>query len=128
MVTSRQIAYDGEPSNSLSHDELEELQEFYREQVTYVDSLFGEFIAQLKVKKLYDQSWIVVMSDHGISFDPQKPGRPLEHEQVARVPFLIKLPGQTRGAVNPRSINTSEFFWGITGPNGRGKTPEQVAT
>ena len=106
----RQIAYDGKPSNSLSHDELEELQEFYREQVTYVDSLFGEFIARLKAKKLYDQSWIVVMSDHGISFDPEKPGRVLEHEQVARVPFLIKSPGQTRGVVNPRPVDTSEFF------------------
>ena len=107
----RQIAYDGEPSNSLSHDELEELQEFYREQVTYADSLFGEFIARLKAKKLYDQSWIVVMSDHGISFDPQKPGRDtLGHEQVDRVPFLIKSPGQTRGVVNPRPVDTSGFF------------------
>ena len=99
----RQIAYDGEPRNSLSHDELEEMQEFYREQVTYVDSLFGEFVAQLKAKELYAQSYIVIMSDHGISFDPRKPGRDtLEHEQVARVPFLIKSPGQTRGVVNPR--------------------------
>ena len=106
----RQIAYDGKPSNSLSHDELEELQEFYREQVTYVDSLFGEFIARLKAKKLYDQSWIVVMSDHGISFDPLKPGRVLEHEQVDRVPFLIKSPEQTHGVVNPRPVDTSGFF------------------
>ena len=106
----RQIAYDGGPSNSLSHDELEELQEFYREQLTYVDSLFEEFVDQLKAKELYDQSYIVVMSDHGTSFDPEKPGRVLEHEQVARVPFLIKSPGQTRGVVNPRPVDTSEFF------------------
>ena len=106
----RQIAYDGGPSNSLSHAELEELQEFYREQLTYVDSLFGEFVDQLKAKELYDQSYIVVMSDHGTSFDPQKPGRVLEHEQVARVPFLIKSPGQTQGVVNPRPVETSGFF------------------
>ncbi len=106
----REIAYDSGPLQEMSHDELEEMQEFYREQVTYVDSLFGEFVAQLKAKELYDQSYIVIMSDHGTSFDPEKPGRPLEHEQVARVPFLIKSPGQTRGAMNPRSINTSEFF------------------
>ena len=106
----RQIEYDGGPDKSLSHDELEELQKFYREQITYTDSLFGEFVAQLKAKELYDQSYIVVMSDHGTSFDPQQPGRVLEHEQVARVPFLIKSPGQTRGVVNPRSIDTAEFF------------------
>ena len=106
----RQIEYDGGPLQEMSHDELEELQNFYREQITYVDSLFGEFVAQLKAKELYDQSFIVIMSDHGTSFDPQKAGRVLEHEQVARVPFLIKSPGQTRGVVNPRSIDTSEFF------------------
>ena len=107
----RQIAYEGGPSKSLSHDELEELQDFYREQITYTDSLFGEFVAQLKAKELYDQSYIVVMSDHGTSFDPQKPGRKtLGHEQVDRVPFLIKSPGQTRGVVNPRPVHTAEFF------------------
>ena len=106
----RPIAYDGGPTNSLSRDELEELQEFYREQLTYVDSLFGEFVAQLKAKELFDQSYIVIMSDHGTSFDPAEPGRVLEHEQVARVPFLIKSPGQIQGVVNPRSIDTSEFF------------------
>ena len=106
----RQIVYDGGPSKDLSHDELEELQKFYREQLTYVDSLFGEFVDQLKAKELYAQSYIVVMSDHGTSFDPQKPGRVLEHEHVARVPFLIKSPGQTHGVVNRRFIDTSEFF------------------
>ncbi len=106
----RQIAYDGGPSKSLSLDELVELQNFYREQITYTDSLFGEFVAQLKAKELYDQSYIVVMSDHGTSFDPESPGRVLGHEQVDRVPFLIKSPGQTRGVVNPRSIDISEFL------------------
>ena len=103
--------YGSGPSKRLSSGELEELQKYYREQVTYTDSLFGEFVAQLKAKKLYDQSYIVVMSDHGTSFDPQKPGRgTIGHEQVDRVPFLIKSPGQTRGVVNPQPVHTGEFF------------------
>ncbi|MYA27802.1 MAG: sulfatase-like hydrolase/transferase [Nitrospira sp. SB0666_bin_27] len=106
----RQRAYDGGPLREMSRDELEEMQQFYREQVTYTDSLFGEFVAQLKAKELYDQSYIVIMSDHGISFDPLKPGRHLELEQVARVPFLLKSPGQTRGVVNPQPVHTAEFF------------------
>ncbi len=107
----RKNTYEARPSKRLSPSELEELQNFYREQVTHTDALFGEFVAQLKVKKLYDQSFIVVMSDHGTSFDPQKPGRDtLGHEQVDRVPFLIKSPGQTRGMVNPRPVHTAEFF------------------
>lgn len=106
----RQRAYDGGPLREMSPDELEEMQTFYREQVTYTDSLFGEFVAQLKAKKLYDQSYIVIMSDHGTSFDPLRPGRHLELEQVARVPFLIKSPGQTRGVVDPQPVHTAEFF------------------
>ncbi len=107
----RQMAYDYGPKKSLSPDELEELQKFYREQMTYVDSLFGKFIAELKAKELYDQSFIVVMSDHGTSFDPQKPGRStLGHEQVDRVPFLIKSPGQIQGVVDPQPVHTAEFF------------------
>lgn len=106
----RQTAYDGGPLKEMSHDELEEMQNFYREQMTYVDSLFGDFVAQLKAKELYDQSFIVIMSDHGTSFDPLKPGRHIELEQVARVPFLIKSPGQTRGVVNPRPVHTADFF------------------
>ena len=107
----RKNTYESGPTERMSSGELEEMQEFYREQVTYADSLFGEFIARLKAKKLYDQSYIVVMSDHGISFDPQKPGRDtLGHEQVDRVPFLIKSPGQTHGVVNPRPVDTSGFF------------------
>ncbi len=106
----RKMAYDGGPLKEMSDDELEEMQNFYREQMTYVDSLFGDFVAQLKAKELYDQSFIVIMSDHGTSFDPLKPGRHLEHEQVARVPFLIKSPGQTQSVVNPRPVHTAEFF------------------
>ncbi len=106
----RQTAYDGGPLKEMSNDELEEMQHFYREQMTYVDSLFGDFVAQLKAQKLYDQSFIVIMSDHGTSFDPRKPGRHLELEQVARVPFLIKSPGQTQGVVNPQPVHTAEFF------------------
>ena len=107
----RQIVHTGLPSKSWSRDELEEMQHFYREQITYTDSLFGEFVAELKAKELYDQSYIVIMSDHGVSFDPQKPGRDtIGHEQVDRVPFLIKSPGQTRGVVNPQPVHTAEFF------------------
>ncbi len=99
------------PTMELNPDEIESLQKFYKEQVTYTDALFGEFVARLKARELYDRSFIVVMSDHGISFDPQNPGRDtIEHEQVYRIPFLIRSPGQSRGEVNPSPVYTDEFF------------------
>lgn len=102
--------HEDKPSRNLSLDELKSLQMFYREQVTYTDVLFGEFITRLKARELYDRSFIVVMSDHGISFDPRDPGRALEHEQGFRVPFLIRSPGQIRSEVNPSPVHTAEFF------------------
>ncbi len=105
------LGHDGGASKSLNPDELDELHKSYTEQMTYVDSLFGEFLAQLQARNLYDQSFIVIMSDHGTSFDPRNPGRVTSgHEQVDRVPFLIRSPGQTQGEVDRRSVHTAEFF------------------
>lgn len=124
----RNNPYESGPSKRLSAGKLEELQKYYREQVTYTDFLFGEFIAQLKAKKLYAQSFIVVMSDHGTSFDPQKPGRDtLGHEQVDRVPFLIKSPGQTQGVVDPQPVDTSGFFEILLDRMERVKTHREVS-
>ncbi len=102
--------YPAGPSNRLNLGKLKELQQSYREQLTWLDSLFGEFLAQLQARNLYDQSWIVVMSDHGTSFDPHTRGRIFGHEQVDRVPFLIRAPGQTHGVLDRRSVHIAEFF------------------
>jgi len=92
---------------------LLKIRDVYREQVTYTDKLFGGFLARLKELGVYDRSVIVVTSDHGISFDRAHPGRSQEMidvEGVARVPLLVKMPGQQAGRIDDRRILNIELY------------------
>ena len=66
--------------------------------VAYTDARFGELLAELMERDLYDDAIIAVVSDHGEEF--------LEHglmlheqsyDEIVRVPILVKLPGGRRG-------------------------------
>lgn len=46
-------------------DDLKQMANNYREQVTFVDTLLGELIEKLKAEGLYNQSLLVVTADHG---------------------------------------------------------------
>lgn len=69
----------------------------YDESVAYIDAEFGRFFAELKRRGIYDQSLIIITSDHGESFShgcTTHAGACL-HDEVIRIPLLIKRPGQT---------------------------------
>lgn len=69
--------------------------DLYDAEIAYFDSLFGEFVADLKAAGVYDSSIIVFVSDHGEEFwehGGTSHGRTLYEEQL-RVPLLVKLPG-----------------------------------
>ncbi|MFQ5615586.1 MAG: sulfatase-like hydrolase/transferase [Anaerolineales bacterium] len=71
-------------------------------QVGYVDGLIGELIDHLQAAGLWEQAVVVVIADHGVSFIPGLPRRGPTPETLAniyRVPFFIKLPGQTDGVI-----------------------------
>ena len=56
--------------------------ENYRKQVQFVDNLLGRFIAMLKSEKLYDDSILVITTDHGLNS-----GCPCS------IPLIIRAPG-----------------------------------
>ena len=74
----------------------------YEGEVRYVDENVGQFIAKLKALGLYDETLIVLTSDHGEEF--WEHGR-FEHahslyNEVIAVPLMVKLPGSRhRGRV-----------------------------
>ena len=79
---------------------LERLRGDYVAQIQYVDREFGEFLRKLKESGLYDQSLIIVTSDHGVSWKANAPGRVLSEanaDMIFPVPLFIKQPGQTEG-------------------------------
>jgi uncharacterized protein (TIRG00374 family) len=71
----------------------------YDGEITYWDAHFGQLVAELKERGLYDDLTILVTSDHGEEFMEHGGfwhGTTLYDEQV-RVPFFLKLPGGDRG-------------------------------
>ena len=80
----------------LNTEELERLIAAYDEDVAFADAQFGRFIDWLKDERLYDESLIVLISDHGEEFADHgrwRHGKTLYREQLD-VPLIIKWPGR----------------------------------
>jgi hypothetical protein len=78
------------------------------QQVRYADRLLGEAMAALEHAGVYDESLVVVTSDHGDSFSEGVSGRDMDPGQraaaeLAWVPLFVKEPGQRSGRVDDRN-------------------------
>lgn len=65
-----------------------------------VDAKLGRLLDRLHETGLYDDALVVVLSDHGVAFQPGKSMRHVTAANVADVafvPLLVKPPGQTDG-------------------------------
>lgn len=81
-------------------------------QVSFTDQLLGRLIDRLKAAGIYDDALIVVTADHGISFRPGRSRRDRDannHHEIANIPLLIKLPGQTEGEIDDRPVQTIDI-------------------
>lgn len=80
-------------------------------QAEYADRLLGTVLARLQEIDLYDDSVIVVVSDHGVSFRAGESSRSLtdaNEASIALAPLLIKAPGQQDGAIDDGNVNTTD--------------------
>lgn len=69
-------------------------------QVGFLDRMLGRLLDQLDVTGTWDDTMIVVVADHGASFEPGEHRRwPFENnrDDLYRVPMFVKYPGQTEG-------------------------------
>ncbi len=85
----------------------------YLLQVGFTDTLFGKILSALKSKGIYDESLIIVMADHGVSFRPGQPHRPLTEQNfpdVMTLPLMVKLPNQKKGAINDAFVKTIDVL------------------
>jgi hypothetical protein len=75
-------------------------------QAQYADALVGEVIDELKARDLYDEALVVVVADHGISFEPGTSHRALHADSLEGLdglgysPLFVKPPGQTEGTID----------------------------
>jgi hypothetical protein len=71
-------------------------------QLGFLDARLGTMFDQMEEIGIWDEALIVVVADHGVSFQPGDHRRwPTETNRadLYRVPLLIKLPGQSEGRV-----------------------------
>jgi hypothetical protein len=79
-------------------------------QVGAVDALLSGVVDHLQGLPTWDDTTLVVASDHGINFTPPALGRrrvtDANRAEVYRVPLFIKQPGQTEGEVRDDVVQT----------------------
>ena len=99
--------YDGVAYARAAHpkpvpEEAPRLSKLYDGEITFWDESFGQLMAALKQRGLYDDMTIVVTSDHGEEFFDHGGywhGTTL-YDEALHVPLLVKLPGNAmRGTV-----------------------------
>lgn len=81
-------------------------------QVQLADNLLGMLLDRLDGKGLFDDSIVVVTSDHGASFYPGVAHRGLSEGNLAdimAVPLFVKRPGQHQAVVDRRPVETIDI-------------------
>ena len=81
-------------------------------QVGFVDSLIGRLLGRLRELGIYDESMIIITSDHGASFRAGADFRNIgddNYSDILLVPLFVKLPGQTEGIVSDRNVETIDI-------------------
>jgi hypothetical protein len=83
-------------------------------QVGAVDRMVGELVDHLRSLPTWDQTLLVVTSDHGTNLTPPDIGRmkvtEANREEVYRVPLFIKEPGQSSGQIRDDSAQTIDVL------------------
>ena len=95
-------------SDFLSPAELEHVRALYAGEVTLVDTWVGHLLGRVEALGLWDETLIIFTTDHGFLHGEHGiMGKALIHEggfswcqlyeEIAHIPLVIKMPGQTRG-------------------------------
>jgi hypothetical protein len=73
-------------------------------QVGFVDRELGRMMRRLRRTELFDRALIIVLADHGYSFEVDVATRrgitERNIDEIAPIPFFVKTPGQTEGRVD----------------------------
>lgn len=92
-------------------------------QVAYADAVLGRVIDELESSGRYDETTLLVVADHGISFsddvDHPRSMTAASMGEVGAVPFFIKLPeGRRGGEVDPYPAFTVDLLPTVAGITG----------
>ena len=94
----------------ITPDEYRSIKQRYLGLVTLVDQSIGAILACLERFSLSDDTIVIHTSDHGDSLGAHHLfGKETMFEEAARVPFLIRLPGQSRGKMISHPVSHIDF-------------------
>ena len=79
------FVYDGDKFRP-AKDPFLQNDENYIRQLKYVDHIFGRWVSELKRHEKFDNSYIILLSDHGY--------RIMRKNDARRIPLIVKRPGQ----------------------------------
>jgi hypothetical protein len=85
----------------------------YLLQMAYSDGLIGRMIRRLKDQGVWDRSLVVVTADHGAAFTPGVSRRDADRTnfaEIATMPLIIKAPGQKRGRISDRHVDSNDVL------------------
>jgi choline-sulfatase len=95
------------PSREMNHYLLAE----YYSRITYCDSLYGQILDVLEAEGLADNTIIIYLSDHGEDMGRHGYwGKMNFYDNVARVPLLLTLPGESNGKVVRENVSHVDLF------------------
>jgi len=94
----------------ITPEEYRSIKQRYLGLITLVDQSIGAILACLERCGLNDNTIVVHTSDHGDSLGAHHLfGKETMFEEAARVPFLIRLPGQTRSKTISQPVSHIDF-------------------
>lgn len=94
----------GEVEGMYTDEELHHIRMLYAEKITLVDKWIGKVLDAIRELGLWEDTMIVFCSDHGEPMGKDEWGhgimrkcRPWPYEELARIPFIVRVPGVGEG-------------------------------
>jgi len=100
-------------SRAIPQEHKEFLISAYDEEIHFFDSQLGRFLNWLKGKGMFDNTIIILTSDHGEELDDNNhrwDHCQLLSEEELRVPIVVKMPKQRQGSVIENVVQTIDIF------------------
>ena len=82
-------------------------------QIQYVDVLLGQLLDSLDAQGLFDDTLLIVATDHGASFIPGQSRRSINDttmSNVASIPLFVKFPRQKTGALDELPASLTDIL------------------
>jgi arylsulfatase A-like enzyme len=79
---------------NLNDNEVSYIKDLYDGEIAYTDSIIGEIVSMLRSNNIYDNTMIIITSDHGEHFGEYGHWSHVAslHQEVLHVPLIIKYP------------------------------------